>query len=136
MFRFIHIAEARDCFCQFRNEGPEKTRNKKMETQPHAYTREDRSALLPISALALKISQVFVPQVWSITLLLPERISLHSAAKIVINSKTTKIFHEKINFFGLLFKSIFKSQLGSSGFCCQNHTYNNAKSILSYYKNY
>ena len=34
-----------------------------METQLHAHTCGSRSALLLISALALKISQVFVPQV-------------------------------------------------------------------------
>ena len=46
----MSIAEARDCLCQFRNEGPEKTRNKKMETQPHA-KRGSRFALLLITAL-------------------------------------------------------------------------------------
>ena len=45
-----HTAEARDCFCQFRNEGPRKTCNKKLETQPHAKCGS-RSVLLPITAL-------------------------------------------------------------------------------------
>ena len=64
------IAEARDCLCQFRNEGPEKTRIKKME---HSPTRIHVKPLCSpdLFSLALKISQVFVPQVWSITLLLP-----------------------------------------------------------------
>ena len=37
------IAEARDCLCQFRDEGPEKTRNKKMEYSPTLYVE----AILP-----------------------------------------------------------------------------------------
>ena len=34
-----------------------------METQPHAYMRGNSRALLLLFSLALKISQVFVPQV-------------------------------------------------------------------------
>ena len=67
-----------------------------METQPHAYTRGSRSALLLISALALKISQVFVPQVWSITLLLPEWVLPTLGAKIKIKIRTAKQFGEKV----------------------------------------
>jgi hypothetical protein len=69
-----------------------------MEIQPHAYTRGSRSALLLLSALALKISQVFVPQVWSITLLLLRWISPHLAAKIGIIFETTK---KKVEIFRL-----------------------------------
>jgi hypothetical protein len=49
-------------------------------------------------SLALKISQVFVPQVWSITLLLLERISPHSAAKIRIIFEMTMKKCKKIVF--------------------------------------
>ena len=56
--------------------------------------RENRSALLLLSALALKISQVFVPQVWSITLLLLEWILPTPLAKIGIISETTKNYEK------------------------------------------
>ena len=55
--------------------------NNRKWVQPHAYTWK---LFCPpaIISLALKISQVLISQVWSITLLLPERISPHSAAKL------------------------------------------------------
>jgi len=56
--------------------------------------RENRSALLLLSALALKISQVFVPQVWSITLLLLEWILPTPLAKIGIIFETTKNYEK------------------------------------------
>ncbi len=58
--------------------------------------RGSRSALLLYSALALKISQVFVPQVWSITLLLPERVLPTPPAKLKNNYETAKLFGRKV----------------------------------------
>ena len=66
-----------------------------MEIQPHAHMRENRSALLLLSVLALKISQVFVPQVWSITLLLLERVLPAPIAKVRIIFETPKDSEEK-----------------------------------------
>ena len=70
--------------------------NKNSRTAPRIM-RGSRRALLLLSALLLKISYVFVPQVWSITLLLPERILSAPAAKIRINSETSKFFDKKIS---------------------------------------
>jgi len=61
-----------------------------MEIQPHAFMRGSCSALLSYFSLALKISQVFVPQVWSITLLLPEWILPTPTAKVGNIFETTK----------------------------------------------
>ena len=61
-----------------------------METQPHAYMRGSRSALLLYSVLALKITQVSIRKFGSITLLLPERISPHSDGKGTIIFRNNK----------------------------------------------
>jgi len=58
--------------------------------------RGSRFALLLYSALLLKISYVFVPQVWSITLLLPSESFSLSAAKLGIIFETSKF---SVNYF-------------------------------------
>ena len=58
----------------------------------HSPTRKHVQPLCSpaLFSLALKISYVFVPQVWSITLLLPERILSTLGAKIGNISETSK----------------------------------------------
>ncbi len=59
--------------------------------------RGSHFALLLLSTLALKISQVFISQVGSITLLLPERVLPTPIAKINIILKTAKKLERKMH---------------------------------------
>ena len=70
LFHFISQQMRGTAFASSEVEVLRKPDYKKMEIQPHA-VRGSRSALLLISDLLLKISQVSTSQVRSITLLLP-----------------------------------------------------------------
>ena len=89
-----------------------------METQPHAQLRGSRCTLLLLSALLLKISQVFVSQVQCITLLCRGGFLSAPPAKVRRSMDKTK---ENGNFFVLSSERAFGASLRGLERKCRNH---------------
>jgi len=87
--------------------------------------RGSRFALLLITALLVENFLGFHPQVWSITLLLPERVLPTLAAKIKRKIRTAKQFGEKVRTEG-------EQRENYSVFCIQ-HSIQVPIEVLQYY---
>ncbi|MBO5615462.1 MAG: hypothetical protein J5932_04990, partial [Prevotella sp.] len=107
---FSTIAEARDCFCQFRMEVLGKPVIRKWSTAPRLYVE----AVLPSCLLQSCFENFlgFHPQVGSITLLLLERVLLTLLAKIERFSETTKEMDRKIKATKIKNPPHFKAHTG------------------------